>query len=99
MLSLKKNAHKPLLIYLILNNIACSGFPKRPDGFVYHLNTVDGVAYEMAAPKTPHDNFKPTNRELKLDELDTYFCVSPSYQLDLNFWVQDVIKAAKEKCK
>jgi len=88
------------VIYLTLNSLGCiETLPKRPDGFVYHIDTVSGVAYQFSVPKSAHDDFKYTGKEIPLNEMDKYFAVSPDYQFKLQAWMQDVEEYAKDKCK
>lgn len=84
---------------MLLINLGCDSFPKRPDGHVYQLNTVAGEAYQMSVPRSTNDDFKYTGKDIPLDSADKYFCVSPEYMIRLQFWMSDVVKYAEEKCK
>lgn len=88
-----------LAIYLIINSLGCIGLPKRPNGFVYHIDIINGVAYQFSVPKSAYGDFKYTGKDRHLTELDKYFCVSPDYQFDLQAWMQDVEDYAKDKCE
>ena len=86
----------PLMLLIVSG---CAGFPKRPSGHVYHLNTIEGAAYEMSVPTKAGDDFKYTGNKKPIAEMDKYFAISPSYMLDLKFWIEDVKEYAEDKCK
>jgi hypothetical protein len=66
---------------------------------VYHVDTKSGVAYQFSVPQTARGDFKYTGKNLSIEKMDKFFCVSPSYQLDLQFWVQDVVDISKKRCE
>lgn len=97
MLRLKKSASTLLLICLTVSG--CNGFPERPKGNLYQLNTVEGKAYEYEIPKTIDGGYKYTGKDMYIIDLDNYFCISPSYQAEVKAWMKAVEKYAEDKCK
>lgn len=93
---LKLDVFKLLLMSLMLSG--CSGFPTRPSGHIYNVDSKSGVAYKMSIPQKSNQDFKFTGEEVQLKMIDKYFCVSPEYLMKLQFWMDDVRDYSEEKC-
>lgn len=91
------NVFKLLVICLTLS--ACSGFPERPQGYVYAVNTNLSIGHEFEAPKNIKAPFEYTGKDKSLKDMDKYFCVSPEYLVKLKSWIKDVVEYSKDKCK
>lgn len=96
-LNQKLHVLKLPLILLMLSG--CEQFPKRPSGYLYNMDAMNEVAYELRVPDSPRDSFEYTGKDKPLPEMDKYYCISPEYFLELKFWAQDVEKWAKDKCE
>lgn len=79
--------------------VACGGFPTRPEGFMYSIDTEEGVAYQFKVPTNPLEQIEFTEIELPIEQIDKYICASPEYTLELRRWAEQVIKHAEENCK
>ena len=87
------------LLWIFLINNGCEGFPERPEGNVYNLNSQENIGYEMSTPKGVEGEFKYTGKDKPILEMDKFFCVSPEYLIKLKNWAKEVQKYSKEKCQ
>lgn len=86
-------------VFLMVSSLlACGSFPKRPDGFIYSLDTPLSLSYEFKAPKTIKAPIEPTGKEKPINQMDKYFCISPKYYIKLREWGEDLSDYAEKKC-